>query len=80
MLWYRLIVNIPYELVRKDMDVNEHERLSNVTLRHKLKLSKGRFDCSSINDSVGSVFNVKKTHYNSVRYCIGKLSKLNGFK
>ena len=25
------------QLVRNDMDVNEHERLSNVTLRHKLK-------------------------------------------
>jgi hypothetical protein len=24
-------------LVRKDMDVNEHERLYNFTLRHKLK-------------------------------------------
>ena len=24
-------------IVRKDMDVNEHERLSNFTLRHKLK-------------------------------------------
>ena len=24
-------------LVRKDMDVNEHERLSNITLGHKLK-------------------------------------------
>jgi hypothetical protein len=24
-------------LVRKDMDVNEHERLSNITLKHKLK-------------------------------------------
>ena len=24
-------------IVRKDMDVNEHERLSNVTLKHKLK-------------------------------------------
>ena len=23
--------------VRKDMDVNEHERLSNITLSHKLK-------------------------------------------
>ena len=22
---------------KKDMDVNEHERLSNITLRHKLK-------------------------------------------
>jgi hypothetical protein len=22
---------------RKDMDVNEHEKLSNITLRHKLK-------------------------------------------
>ena len=41
------------------MDVNEHERLSNITLRHKLKLSKERFDCSSIHDSFGSVFNVK---------------------
>jgi hypothetical protein len=24
-------------LVRKDMDVNENERLSNITLRHKFK-------------------------------------------
>ena len=24
-------------VVRKDMDVNNHERLSNITLRHKLK-------------------------------------------
>jgi hypothetical protein len=24
-------------VVRKDMDVHEHERLSNITLRHKLK-------------------------------------------
>jgi hypothetical protein len=24
-------------VVRKDMDVNEHERLSNITLRHKIK-------------------------------------------
>jgi hypothetical protein len=24
-------------VVRKDMDVNEHERLYNITLRHKLK-------------------------------------------
>jgi hypothetical protein len=25
------------DLIRKDMDVNEHERLSNITLRHKFK-------------------------------------------
>ena len=25
------------ELVRHDMNVNEHERLLNITLRHKLK-------------------------------------------
>ena len=25
-------------VVRKDMDVNEHEKLSNITLRHSLKL------------------------------------------
>ena len=24
-------------VVRKDMDVNKHERLSNITLRHKLR-------------------------------------------
>jgi len=24
-------------VVRKNMDVNEHERLSNITLRHKFK-------------------------------------------
>jgi hypothetical protein len=28
---------IAIKLVRKDMDVNEHERLSNITPRHKLK-------------------------------------------
>ena len=26
-----------YQLVRKDMDINEHERLFNFTLGHKLK-------------------------------------------
>jgi len=26
-----------YELVRNDMDIIEHERLSNITLGHKLK-------------------------------------------
>ena len=25
------------QLVRKDMDLNEHERISNITLRHKLR-------------------------------------------
>jgi len=29
--------NSDNQLVRKDIDVNEHERLSNFTLRHKLK-------------------------------------------
>jgi hypothetical protein len=29
--------NSDNQLVRKDIDVNEHERLSNITLRHKLK-------------------------------------------
>jgi len=28
------------ELVRKDIDVNEQERLSNITLKHKLKYKK----------------------------------------
>ena len=28
---------ITIKLVRNDMDVNEHERLSNITPRHKLK-------------------------------------------
>ena len=31
------------ELIRKDMDVNEHERLSKITLRHKLKLKNSTF-------------------------------------
>ena len=31
--------NIKNKLIRKDMDVSEYERLSNITLRHKLKLS-----------------------------------------
>jgi hypothetical protein len=29
--------NESWKLVRKNMDVNEHERLSNITLRHKIK-------------------------------------------
>ena len=32
-----LHLDIDYSKVRKDMDLNEHERLSNITLRHKLK-------------------------------------------
>jgi hypothetical protein len=32
-----LVGNSDNQLVRKDIDVNEHERLSNFTLRHKLK-------------------------------------------
>jgi hypothetical protein len=30
-----LLQAVPF-VVRKDMDVNEHERISNITLRHKL--------------------------------------------
>ena len=37
-LWECLTHQLP--IVRKDMDVNEHERLSNITCRHKLKLKK----------------------------------------
>ena len=29
--------NSDQQLVRKDMDANEHVRLSNITLRHRLK-------------------------------------------
>jgi hypothetical protein len=29
--------DIDNQLLKKDMDVNEHERLSNITLRHKVK-------------------------------------------
>ena len=37
-LYTQTQVNVKEQLVeRKDMDVNEHERLSNFTLRHKLK-------------------------------------------
>jgi hypothetical protein len=36
---YKHTLKIKKQLVvRKDMDVNEHERLSNITLRHSLKL------------------------------------------
>ena len=39
-LYTQTQVNVKEQLVvRKDMDVNEHERLSNITLRHNL--SKG---------------------------------------
>jgi hypothetical protein len=30
-------------LARKDMDLNEHERLSNITLKHKVKSNKNIF-------------------------------------
>jgi len=29
--------NVTVYISKTDMDVNEHERLSNITLRHKLK-------------------------------------------
>ena len=32
-----------YELVRKDMDVNEHKRLFNITLRHKFQVKEQWF-------------------------------------
>jgi hypothetical protein len=32
-----VFIYIKQLVVRKDMDVNEHERRSNITLRHKLK-------------------------------------------
>jgi hypothetical protein len=32
-----LHLDINYSKVRKDMDLNEHERLSNITLGHKLQ-------------------------------------------
>jgi hypothetical protein len=38
-----IIYHLYVILIRKDMDVNEHERLSNITLRHKLKLSNSAF-------------------------------------
>ena len=33
----RKLCNEQVHVVRKDIDVNEHERLSNITLVHKLK-------------------------------------------
>ena len=37
-LRHKLQIKVKEQLVvRKDMDVNEHERLSNITRRHKLK-------------------------------------------
>ena len=32
-----MIILISHILVRKDIDANEHDRLSNITPRHKLK-------------------------------------------
>jgi hypothetical protein len=34
---FKLQISINHVLVRKHMDVNEHERLYNITLRHTLK-------------------------------------------
>ena len=52
-------------VVRKDMDVNEHERLSNITCRHKLKLKKKEqhFHCCSTFLSHSSVFNNRNNSY-----------------
>jgi hypothetical protein len=45
-------------LARKKMDVNEHERLSNLNLRHKLiKVKKPCFYCRTIFYSHSRVFN-----------------------
>jgi hypothetical protein len=33
----RKVSDCPYTLVRNDTDVNEYERLSNITLRNKLE-------------------------------------------
>jgi hypothetical protein len=33
----KLFTGSEYKSVRNDIDVNENERLSNITLRHKLK-------------------------------------------
>jgi len=35
MIWS--FIQMKLTLVRKDVDINEHERLSNITLRYKLK-------------------------------------------
>ena len=37
------------QFARKDMDVNEHTRLSNITLRHKLKYWNSTFIACSYN-------------------------------
>ena len=33
----QILIKLIIHLVRKDIDVNEYERLSNITPRHKLK-------------------------------------------
>ena len=51
-------------LVRKDMDVIEHERLSNITLRHKIKLKNSTF-IAVLHFSHSRVFN---NEHNSYQY------------
>ena len=36
-VWFLTLVISSNPLVRKDMDLNEHERLSNIICRHKFK-------------------------------------------
>ena len=45
------------------MDVNKHERLSNITLRHKLKLINNTFYCCSTFHSHSRVFNNENNSY-----------------
>jgi hypothetical protein len=57
---------MPGQLIRKDMYINEHGRLSNITLRHKLK--EQSFNCCSSFLSYNRVFN------NELNYSYPKIS------
>jgi hypothetical protein len=50
-------------VIRKDMDVNEHERLSNFTLRHKIKVKEQHFYCFYAYHSHSRVFNNENNSY-----------------
>ena len=57
-------------IVTKDIDVNEHKKLSNITLRHKLKynvlVKEHHFYCCSTFNSIGRVFNNGNNPYHKM--------------
>ena len=60
---HNIVYIVGYHLVRMYMDVNEHETLSNITVRHTLRYNKGRSFTLHLNFSHSNVFNNEHNLY-----------------